>query len=277
MAAVAPSTSRSRHDGMTIQDVIDLVIDGMPTGAMPPDTVDTVKVGDAQREVAGVVTTFLATSAIVRSAADLNANLIISHETLFYNHRDETDWLEDDAVYASKRSLLEDTGMVVWRLHDRLHRIVPDGITTGVLEQLGWEAYASTDNVNICTIPSTTLGELARFLKQTLEADAIRFVGDPAMPCEKIGVLMGAWDSRKQMEYLRPPGVDVLLCGEAREWETTEYVRDANEAGIKKGVVVCGHALSEEPGMAWFTTWLRDRVPGVNVVHIPTGDPFHYV
>ena len=261
---------------MTIQDVIDLVLRDLAVPPVP-NTVDVVNVGDPTQQVVGIVTTFLATSAVIRSAANRGANFIISHETLFYNHRDETDWLQEDFVFASKQRLLEDTGMVVWRLHDHWHRHKPDGVTTGVLKRLGWESYASADDVNRCLIPKTSLAELARFLKLELGAASVRFVGDPEMACERVGLLMGAWDSRIQIEYLGWSGVDVLVCGEAREWQTTEYVRDANEAGIPRGLIVVGHASSEEPGMAWFTEWLRTRIVGVEIQHIPTGDPFHYV
>ena len=71
--------------------------------------------------------------------------------------------------------------------------------------------------------------------------------------------------------------MEVLVCGEVREWETTEYVRDAVQAGFKKGLIVVGHALSEEPGMEGLVSWLQPRVPDVPVTHVPAGDPFRYV
>ena len=38
-----------------------------------------------------------------------------------------------------------------------------------------------------------------------------------------------------------------------------------------KALIVTGHAPSEEAGMAYLAEWLRERVPGVPVAHIPHG------
>ena len=53
-------------------------------------------------------TTFLATRAVVQRAVDVGANLIITHEPVYYGHRDEVDWLADDPVYQAKRRLIDD-------------------------------------------------------------------------------------------------------------------------------------------------------------------------
>ena len=265
-----------RTNAMTIQDVIDLIIATVP-GAPQDDSVDTVKSSDPSQPVTGIVATFLATAAVIQAAIDRRANLIITHEPTFYNHLDETEWLRDDAVYQAKRRLLEDNNIVVWRFHDYWHQHRPDGIATGVLKLLGWQAYARPGHPDLCTIPSTPLSELALFFKEKFGTHTARVVGDPAMLCRNVGLLVGAWGGRKQIEYLGRDDVDVLVCGEVNEWETTEYVRDAALAGRQKGLIVVGHAVSEEPGMQWLVEWLQPQVPDVPVTHIPAGDPFRYV
>lgn len=87
---------------MTIRRSIDDIISAVP-GAPFAETVDTIKVGDARRELAGIVVCFLATVQFIEHAAKIGANLIIAHEPLFYNHLDETDWLQSDAVFKAKR------------------------------------------------------------------------------------------------------------------------------------------------------------------------------
>jgi hypothetical protein len=79
------------------------------------------------------------------------------------------------------------------------------------------------------------------------------------------------------MALLRRDDVEVLVCGEVREWETSEYVRDAVSSGRSKGLIVLGHAKSEEPGMEWLAERLRLLLPEVAVFHIPAGNPFHVV
>ena len=61
---------------MTIQEAIDTIV-AAANVALPPDTVDTVKMGDPTQPLTGIVTTFLATQAVIAHAAAAGANLII--------------------------------------------------------------------------------------------------------------------------------------------------------------------------------------------------------
>src|SRR5690349_17539565 len=101
----------------TIQQAIDTILEAAAVQPLP-ETVDTFKTGDASQQLTGIVTTFLATAKVISRAAELGANLIITHEPTFYSHLDETDWLQNDPVYAAKRSLLDQNGIAVWRFHD---------------------------------------------------------------------------------------------------------------------------------------------------------------
>ncbi|MCY4673983.1 MAG: Nif3-like dinuclear metal center hexameric protein [Bacteroidetes bacterium] len=263
------------NKALTIQDVINLITEEIPGAPWEP-TVDTVKSGDVTQPVRAVLTTFLATQRTIDYAARHGVNLIITHEPTYYNHLDETSWLENNPVYQKKRKTLEDNGIVVWRFHDYWHAHRPDGIATGVLKRLGWEAYAQPDQPQICQIPSVPLGELSRFMKDRFGAKRVRVMGSADMPCSRVGLLVGAVGGQRQIEMLSE--VDVLVVGEVREWETTEYVRDANWQGERQvGLIVIGHALSEEPGMEWLAEWLTPRLPGTIVVHQESGDPFYFV
>ena len=92
------------------------------------------------------------------------------------------------------------------------------------------------------------------------------------MPCSKISLLIGAPGGQWQITGLRD--ADVLIAGEINEWETSEWVRDANTQGMSRALIVVGHEISEEAGMAYLVDWLRPRVPGVPITHVPSGDPF---
>ena len=71
--------------------------------------------------------------------------------------------------------------------------------------------------------------------------------------------------------------MDVLVCGEIDEWETSEYVRDAVAQGKDLALIVLGHANSEEPGMKWLVESLGSRFPDVTITHVPVGDAFHFI
>lgn len=259
----------------TIQNVLDAIIARIPGGRLD-ETVDVVKAGDPSQPVTGIVTTFLATYAVLKQAVDLGANLIISHEPIFYNHLDRVDWLGDDPVYADKLGLIEENSLVVWRFHDYWHRHQPDGIFAGVTETLGWGDYADPSGLPLYTIPQTPLGDLAQTFKKKLGIGTVRVVGALDMPCRRVGLLVGAIGGDHQIRFLGRD-IDVLVVGEINEWETCEYVRDAIAQGRQKALIVLGHANSEEAGMAFLVDWLADVAPGVRVTHVPAGDPFRFV
>jgi putative NIF3 family GTP cyclohydrolase 1 type 2 len=264
------------NETLTIQNVIDTILAEIPGGPIQ-DTVDTVKIGDPDQPVAGIVTTFLASMAVIRRAAGLGANFIITHEPTFYNHLDEVSELQDDPVYEAKRALLEDNEIVVWRFHDHWHRHEPDGIQTGVAQTLGWADYTDGGDRPLYVLPETTVGVLARSIKASLGIEAVRVVGDLTMPCSRVALMPGAPPARWQMMALAWDEVDVLVTGEVAEWETSEYARDAGLQGREKALIVLGHAKSEEPGMAYLVPWLQARVEGVEITHVPVGDAFQTV
>lgn len=256
---------------VTIQALIDRLLAETPGGLRHP-TVDTIKAGDASQAVRGVVTTCMATVAVIRQAIALGANLIITHEPTYYNHLDETEALAEDPVYLAKKELIASHGLVVWRYHDHLHALQPDGIITGLLQALGWERFADPLARGLCVIPPTSLWDLVTLFKGRLELGMVRVLGDPAMLCERVGLAVGAAGGARQIAFLREQNLDLLVCGEINEWETAEYVRDADLLGHKRALLLLGHINSEEPGMAWLAVWLRGLFPDLAVTHIPAGD-----
>jgi putative NIF3 family GTP cyclohydrolase 1 type 2 len=259
--------------GVTIQQAIDRIKAAVPAHAVA-DTVDTVKAGDASKPLRAIVTTFLASSEVIQKAADTGANLVITHEPVFYNHRDQTEWLKGDAVLEHKRQLIDRHGLVVWRFHDFWHQKDPDPMTSTLMRNAGLPTGGTGEQEGIVEIPPVTLSGLAMNLKQKLDLPSVRFAGSPRMICRRVGVAPGAAGGQAQILGLSKKGIDVLVCGEISEWETNEYARDAAFAGINKAVIVLGHVFSEEPGMKLLAEWLPTVLPGIPVRHIPVGDPF---
>jgi putative NIF3 family GTP cyclohydrolase 1 type 2 len=258
---------------LTIQQVIDLIISTIP-GAPFNETVDTIKSGDGQQAVTGIVTTMFATIDVIRQAAALKANFIIAHEPTFYNHRDETAWIENDQVFQFKHELLEKNKIVVWRFHDYWHTHRPDGVQMGVLTKLSWQKYFNADNPRMIEIPPLSLEDIIAHAKKSLDIRQVRFIGDPKQVCKRIALSPGAAGGRSQIQLLMKEKPDVLIVGEISEWETAEYIRDAQSMKLSRSLVVLGHAESEEPGMEWLVPWLQPKVSDVKVTHIPSHYPF---
>ena len=256
-----------KSDTYTVKQVIDLFMKQVP-GAPFPNTVDTLKSGSPDTVVTGIVTTMFATIDVIRKAIDLGANFIIVHEPTFYNHLDATDWLKDDDVYQYKIDLLNKHNIAVWRNHDTIHQLKPDGVTKGVLEQLEWQQYAGKDIPNILSFPPILVKDLIVHVKEKLHIEKVRFIGDPAQSCTKVLFMPGAPGGTRQIQGIGKVKPDVLICGEIAEWETAEYVRDARAKGDNISLILLGHIASEEPGSAFMLQWLKENIPSIKATHI---------
>ncbi len=272
-ASVA-APAQSAAPPLTAADVMHRIIQA--TGATPPpNTVDTLKAGDPNIIVTGIVTTFMDTYPVLEQAAASGKNLIITHEPTFYNHPDDMSLLAGDPVQEQKLAFIREHHLVVWRFHDTWHLRRPDGILTGMIDEFGWKPYESTSDPNLFTLPPTTVGQLAASLQARTGARVIRIVGDPAMPVTQVALMPGAAGFLPQVKTLQRDDVQVLVAGESREWETVPYVQDAAAQGRHKALILLGHEVSEEAGMRYCAEWLKTVVPGMPVEFIPAGEPFH--
>ena len=258
----------------TVGDIMDLFISKVPNAPFSP-TVDTLKAGSRDQVVTGIVTTMFATITVIRKAIELKANFIIVHEPTFYNHQDETAWLASDPVYQFKADLLKENGIAVWRNHDYVHSLPIDGVQAGVVDELGWNEYYNQNAV--LNLPETTLGNLIDHIKSKLGVPALRYVGDLNQKASKILLLPGAIGGRRQIEIMMQEKPDVLICGESPEWETPEYVRNANEMGENLGLIVIGHSASEEGGSEFMKSWIEENVKGIPVYHIPSSNSLEII
>ncbi len=239
-------------------------------------TVDTFKAGDSSTTVKGIAVTMMATLDVLQRAAANGNNLIITHEPTFFNHQDLTASLEDshDPVYEAKQAFIKEHHLVIWRFHDHWHARKPDGIRTGMIHALGWEKFQDKENGNVFHLPRTTLKELALSLKHQLGIHALRIVGDSDAAFSTVGLCEGfpGFDVNRHVFQIK--GVEVLIIGEAHEWETIEYAADAVTETNKQGLIVLGHIPSEQAGMEECARWLKTFINEVPIEFVPTREPF---
>jgi putative NIF3 family GTP cyclohydrolase 1 type 2 len=259
----------------TVQEIMDIVLKDVP-GAPFKQTVDTLKSGRPDQEVTGIITTMFATIDIINLAIKNKANFIIAHEPSFYNHLDDTKWVTPNDILKQKQALLEKHQIVIWRFHDYCHALRPDAVSYGVAKKANWLPYYKTGEVML-KLPPIKLQNLVQHLKTSLGISKLRIIGDLSQTCERIALLPGAWGGQRQVSTTEEQKPDVLIVGEIHEWETGEYIRDARSFGSKTSLVILGHCVSEEPGMEYLVEWLTPRLPGVNIKHIASGDPFVFV
>jgi putative NIF3 family GTP cyclohydrolase 1 type 2 len=275
LAGVAPPPPALAQQVLTARDVVERIKQNIGV-SWADETVDTFKDGDPATPVTGIAVTMMATFDVVKRAAAAGANLVITHEPTFYDHFDRLDVLEHehDAVTAAKRAFIREHRMVVVRMHDHWHRRRPEPMSTSLARVLGWQPYQRAQSEFLYNIPETSLADLAATIRRRLPAPTLRVVGDPNIRVTKIGLSPGAAGFGPQRQRLQSDDVEVLVIGEAHEWETVEYVADAITAGQKKALIVLGHIPSEQDGMLEFTRWLGTFVKEVPVTFVPAADPF---
>ena len=261
---------------LTVGQIMDLFIKEVPNAPFA-NTVDTLKSGDRDITVTGIVTTMFATIEVIRKAISLKANFIIAHEPTFYNHQDQTQWLEGDEVYRYKAALLKENNIAVWRNHDYVHSLVTDGVRKQVVEQLGWTQFGNPNRPVYMLKPAPGLKDLIEHTKKKLGIPMLRYIGDLNQRCEKVLLMPGAAGGMPQIRGIRNNTPDVLVCGEVAEWETAEYVRDARAKGDKLALIVMGHIASEEPGSLFMSKWLQQKIPQIKTTHLPAGNSLTFL
>jgi putative NIF3 family GTP cyclohydrolase 1 type 2 len=261
--------------GISIRSVIEAI--RLPSGAAER-TVDGLLTGNPGGEAKGIAVTFLASREVLEKAAALGANLVISHEGIFYSHWwERREALSADPVYQAKCKTLEERGLAVYRHHDAMHRRAPDEIIEGLLDALDWKRHETKAlrAASVVELPETTLDEVIGHIKSKLGIRYIRFAGDGALRCRRVGLLPGYCGTGEQaIPLIAREGLDLVVYGEGPEWETPEYVRDALFQGRNLGLAALGHAESESPGMERFARKLRGMFPEIPVHFIGHGPAF---
>ena len=266
----------AQHSALTARQLIER-IQWNAGVAWRTQTVDTIKAGSPDTVVTGIATTMVATLDLLKHAAAAGRNFIVVHEPTFYSSAEDELHARnnnEDPLVQLKRGFIEKNNLVVWRFHDHWHAQKPDGIIRGMGLALGWEKYQVPDNVRLYTVPKTTLGELARQVRDRLKVRALRVIGDPETPVRSVAFNPGSTGIGLIQRYFSGNEVDVLVCGEPGEWDSGEYVRDSIASGKRKGMIILGHDMSEEAGMAECARWLKTFVTEVDVEFMPAGEAY---
>lgn len=266
---------------LTVKGLIELTEHALGVPARPT-TVDGLVAGDGSAAVRGVAVTTLATIEVLEHAVAAGANVVVTHEPLYYDHLGQATpdlETERDPVFGAKRAFVDEHGLAVWRYHDAWHDRRPDGIDEGTADALGWslDPGEAANGTAVCDVGSTTLADMAAHVARSLGGQASRFIGDPALPVRRVALDLGFRGFARNRGLLRRADVDAVVVGEAHEWETGSYAADAARV-LGRGLVVVGHVPSEQAGMALFAEWLgallRDAAPGVEVTLLPTPDAY---
>lgn len=256
----------------------------------PEHTTDSIKIGDAMQECAGIAITVCVTVDVIKKAVEEGCNLIIGHEPLFYGDNEYAPSLEEDLVYLKKKELLEEHHMVVYRNHDHMHgpggpmakvHTEIDHIYYGIMKELGWENYRRGEETKPLwyEIPETTVKNLAGDLIKAFGLTGARIVGDQEATVKTVFFCEHVQGRPNDYEIVQKAAkADVMIPLEIVDWTLTEYIRDAMQLGMGKAIIEMGHFNTEELGMKYMAKQMMDYLkPKIPVKFIKSGDCYSYI
>ncbi|GET29722.1 Nif3-like dinuclear metal center hexameric protein [Prolixibacter sp. SD074] len=143
-----------------------------------------------------------------------------------------------------------------------------------MVRELGWAKYRKGDSYTIFEFPETSLKDFTEQLKAKFPQGVIRVVGNPDMKLTGVGLAVGAPGPAKQRQLLNRDDVQVVISGEAQEWETPEYAIDATQQGRNKAFIMMGHVNSEQAGMDYCTGWLKGFIQEIPITFVENKPPY---
>jgi putative NIF3 family GTP cyclohydrolase 1 type 2 len=143
-----------------------------------------------------------------------------------------------------------------------------------MVDKLGWKANQVDQSMLFFKFDEQTVGGFAQKLQAKLKGSQLRVVGDPLMRFTNVALAVGAPGSQSHINLLSGDFTELLVAGEAPEWETYQYVLDASMLGMKKAAIFTGHIPSEEAGMEYCATWMKTFIKDTPVIFIENGPAY---
>jgi putative NIF3 family GTP cyclohydrolase 1 type 2 len=258
-----------RHRGIDAPARRDTAIAGGSYRA-PGTLVDGFRAGDGDTAVRGVVVCARASTAVIRRAAELGANLVISRQAFLGDSQDRAVSKPEPAL-AAKLALIEASGIAVLRLQDPRTGVAGQAITQALPRAIGLrrpQAGLNPAEGLVYALPATPIATLVRRIKQALGTSTVRLVGDPALLARSLAFATESSRPNALAPLLARSDVNLLVAGEVHETETTAYVLDAIALGQPKALLLTGSIALEEPAARALAEWLKGITP-VNVTYLP--------
>lgn len=242
---------------------------------------------DLNQECTNIVICVYPSIDVINEAIKLGSNFIISHESLFWNHGDHTDWLKDNQTFETKEHLLRKNHIVVWRCHDYIHSGIPvdgkytDGIFYGFAQEMGWLKYAVGDKSYLANyvIPETTAEKLAKFLINRMNLRGTRIIGNPQAKVSHISIPFHVFgNANEDIVRMDEDKVDAYITMELVDFTLTEYVKDSAQIGRNKAIITIGHFNVEEQGMKYMPNWINAAIgEDIPTQFVQATDMYHFV
>jgi putative NIF3 family GTP cyclohydrolase 1 type 2 len=231
------------------------------------DTVDRVIYGDSDREVKGITVAWMPYRWVLEKTHALGANVLVTHEPTFYDHRDLAGKLADIPATTEKQKLIDELGITVIRCHDVWDALPEIGnpFAWGDFLELG----APVDGeryYNIYEVSPQSARSFARYVAgktHQLGQPTIGFYGDPDREVRKVGLGTGCICDPFKM-YKMGADLAISVDDTVRAWVAGEWCQDEGNP-----LLVVNHCVSEELGIVTLANHIREVFSDVPVTHIP--------
>ena len=263
---------------------------------------DGLQAGSMDALVKGIAVVWSPGLDLLKQAVDKGCNLIIAKDPVYWYDKEDarpsvdssssrisegaaggTKWdlVEKSPAYGPKKDFIDSHQLNIYRISENW-----DGdssrATEGLLHALGWKAdsYITVESVNphkktaIVTVPQQDLISVAKGAKARLGGKSARMIGDTSAKVSKIAVHPSYLTIGAATKIGQTPGLDMILTGEACEWEAFVYTEDWITAGHGKGFLMLGLAVTSDTAATAVGEWVRKNVSDIKVEVLHVGDPF---
>ena len=208
-------------------------------------------------------------------AIERSLNMLITHEGLWAKAQ-ESPWYNapaEDSIASnvSRRRLLDEHGIVVYRSHSNWDALPGDGIVDQAIEALGLSGLSVVSRqkyFGVHRLPeSMTVKALADRAAEGLGYDGCRVFGDAAKTVRQFSFLIGGFGGNQfhMPQAAKELGAEAIIIGEMSEF----IAMGALELGMP--VIETLHSVSEMPGIRRQAEVLGKALPDLRVEFIPSG------
>ena len=172
-----------------------------------------------------------------------------------------------------------ESGLTVYRYHAHAHDREPDYIHAGFLDALGLKICRSFPLESFAVrryelAQPTTAKEFSLRVKEKLNLEGVRLVGDPNTPVKTICLALGWLSVRAARSFLETDS-EIFVTGEMDEAFSDACIRDASYLGYKKSILLLGHYGAEYAGMRLLAKDLNETV--APTVFLESGEVYRFL
>jgi putative NIF3 family GTP cyclohydrolase 1 type 2 len=231
-------------------------------------TVDTVKIGDADKAIYKVGVCWYPDIKTIQSAIDVKCDLLITHEPAWWDHFDKPGGWREKGPGLKKSKLLEESGLVLMRLHDTWDNWPELGIRDSFAKGLGLDKFIAEDQSRwhgMYEVPEQTLSLFAQYVAAKvapLGENTVQVIGDPDMRISRPSIGVGCGGPHEDMIAL---GSDVLIMC----YDGASYWKERNrfaEQGV--GVITLEHGTTELWGLESLARYIQETWPELDVIYL---------